>query len=106
MPSVDPFSIQHLILSWNRSGRQPSITPGIIDTPSLAEALVTNMQFKQYASRPVMTKYLASFNCTTCGKSHVKVTNWEGQLGAIVVESNVLCKREMLFNIYYKYSMF
>ena len=83
MPSVDPFSIQLLILSWNRSGKQPSILPGFIDTPTLAEALVTNMQLKQYASRPVFTKYLASFNCTSCGKSHEKVKNWEGQLGAI-----------------------
>ena len=104
MPSVDPFSIQHLILSWNRSGRQPSITPGIIDTPSLAEALVTNMQFKQYASRPVMTKYLASFNCTTCGKSHVKVTNWEGQLGAIATlhlpENNQTANIHQMFAAY------
>lgn len=84
MPSQAPFSIQLLIESWNRSGRQPNIQPGMNDIPSLAEALVTNMQMKQYSTHPVISKFLASFRCNGCGTNHVKVKNWEGQIGAAV----------------------
>ena len=84
MPSTASFSIQLLILAWNRAGKQPSIEPGFNDIPSLAEGLVTNMQLKQYSSHPVITKFLASFRCTGCGKNHVRVKNWEGQIGAAI----------------------
>ena len=84
MPSQSAFSIQLLIESWNRSGRQPDIQPGMNDIPSIAEALVTNMQMKQYSTHPVISKFLASFQCTACGTNHVKVKNWEGQIGAAI----------------------
>ena len=79
MPSTHAFSIQLLIMSWNRSGRQPNIQPGTNDLLSLAEALVTNMHVKQYSSRPVFTQFLASFRCSGCGKNHTRVNKWDGQ---------------------------
>ena len=84
MPSVHPFSIQLLILVWNRSGRQPAIHPGFNDIPYLVSSLVSNMEIKEYVSRPVFTKFLASFTCPVCGKNHRKVKSWDGQFGMFV----------------------
>ena len=81
MPSSAPFSIQLLILSWNKAGRRPNIYPGMVDVPAVAEALISNMQVKRYATRcPVMSSYLATFRCNSCGKNHVKVQYCEGLL--------------------------
>ena len=85
MPSTDPFSIQILIMSWNSSGRRPSIQQGINDIPTLAEALLINMQVKQYSSRPpVFSQFLASFTCSACGKNHTKLKKWESQRDAAI----------------------
>ena len=62
MPSQRSFSIQLFIESWNNSGKIPRIHPGFSDVAALAEGLLTNLQFKQYASRPpVVTEILGSF---------------------------------------------
>ena len=84
MPSTHAFSIQLLIMSWDRSGRRPNIQPGTNDLLSLAEALVTNMHVKHYSSRPVFTQFLASFQCSGCGKNHTRVDRWDGQLSAAI----------------------
>ena len=86
MPSTAPFSLQLLLLSWNKEGRQPDIQPDLNNEISaVTEALVSNMQFKRYATRfPVMSSFRASFRCNRCGKNHVKLQYWEGQLQAHV----------------------
>ena len=84
MPSMHSFSIQLLILAWNSSGRRPAIQPGFNDIPSLVDSLVSNMQIKEYVSRPVFTRFLASFTCPACGKNHQKLKNWDGQFGMTV----------------------
>ena len=62
MPSQRAFSIQLFIDSWNSCGKTPRIYPGFSDVAALAESLLTNLQFKQYASRPpVITEFLGSF---------------------------------------------
>jgi hypothetical protein len=84
LPSQAPFSIQLLIESWNRSGRQPDIQPGMADIATIAEALVTNMQIKRYSTHPVISSFLASFRCSSCGTEHKRVKNWEGQVQAAI----------------------
>ena len=85
MPSQNAFSLQLFIESWNQAGKDPTIHPGFNDIPSLAEALITNLQLKQYASRsPAISQFLGSFNCRRCGKEHVKVKNWELQIQAAI----------------------
>ena len=83
MPSPAPFSPHLLIEAWNRSGRQPSIQPGFSDLPALIEALLTHMRLKQYSTRPVVTRYLASFTCPACGKDYDRVSYWEAKVGDV-----------------------
>ena len=80
MPSDRSFSIFMLIESWNASGRQPQLVAGYSDVHAVAEALINNMQLKQYATRCVFSKFQATFNCTGCGTDHLRVKNWDGQL--------------------------
>ena len=85
MPSLQSFSLQLFIESWNHSNKSPRIDPGFADIPSLAEGLVTNLQLKQYANKPpVFTQFLATFKCNQCGKDHVKIKNWEDQVQAAI----------------------
>jgi hypothetical protein len=85
LPSNRPFSLQLFIESWNISGKAPRIHPGFSDVAALAEGLVTNLQFKQYASRPpVLSEFLGSFKCNRCGKENVRVKRWAMQVQAAI----------------------
>ena len=85
MPSDLPFSLQLFIESWNFSGKTPRIHPGFSDVSALAEGLVTNLQFKQYASRPpVLTEFLGSFKCSRCGRENLCVKRWAMQVQAAI----------------------
>ena len=85
LPSQIPFSVQLFIESWNDSGRNPRIHPGFSDVAALAEGLLSNLQLKQYSSRPpVFSQFLGSFKCRRCGKDHVRVTNWEMQIQSVI----------------------
>jgi hypothetical protein len=83
LPSPQAFSLQLLIESWNSCNNRPRIHPGFADIPSLAEGLVSNLQVKQYANRPlVFTQFLGTYQCNQCRKVYKKVKNWEGQVQA------------------------
>ena len=85
MPSDLPFSLQLFIESWNFSGKTPRIHPGFSDVAALSEGLVTNLQFKQYASRPpVLTEFLGSFKCSRCGRENLCVKRWAMQVQAAI----------------------
>ena len=79
MPSERSFSIQLFIESWNNSGKIPRIHPSISDVEALAEGHLTNLQFKQYASRPpVVTEFLGSFKCPRY------IKGWAMQIQAVI----------------------
>ena len=85
LPSQDSFSLQLFIDSWNESGKAPRIHPGYTDVAALAEGLLSNLQFKEYQSRPpVITQFLGTFHCLKCGKEHVRVKNWELQVQSVI----------------------
>ena len=81
LPSQNSFSIQVFIESWNQFGKAPRINPGFSEIDALAEGVFSNLQLKQYASRPpVLTEFLGTFHCDKCGKDYSSVKIWEGQL--------------------------
>ena len=85
MPSLNSFSLQLFIETWNNSGKSPRIHPGFSDIAALAEGILSNLQLKQYANRPpVISQFLGSFSCRKCGKDHVQVKNWEEQVQAVI----------------------
>ena len=52
---------------------------------ALIEGNVSNLQLKQYANRPpVISELLGSFHCIKCGKDHVRIKTWEGQVQAAI----------------------
>ena len=85
LPSQDSFSLQLFIDSWNESGKAPRIHPGFTDVAALAEGLISNLQFKEYSSRPpAITQFLGTFHCPKCGKDHTRVKNWELQVQSVI----------------------
>ena len=84
LPSIQSFSLQLLIQSWARSGRQQSLQVNNGDISTMAESLVSNLQLKRYSTGPVLTEFTASFNCESCGQQHRRLKNWEGQVQAVI----------------------
>ena len=57
------------------------IYPGFADVSALAEGLLSNLQLKKFDRRPpFFSEFLASFECSSCGKAHLHLKSWEGQL--------------------------
>ena len=84
LPSQDSFSLQAFIESWNESRKAPRIHPGFSDVACLADGILGDLRLKQYATRPpVLTQYLATFQCNACGKDHVRVSTWIQQVQAV-----------------------
>ena len=70
MPSRNAFSIMQFVMSWNASQIGTEITPGEHgDVIDILDSFITHLDIKIFSARtrPVFSKYLASFNCPRCG---------------------------------------
>ena len=92
MPSLQSFSIMQFVLSWNDSNLGTEIRPGQFgDVIDILDSFLSELDIKTFSaqSRPVFTKYLASFNCSKCGKSYQDVQRWDNQWNRMVPFLNI-----------------
>ena len=82
LPSLQSFSIMQFIMSWNASNLGADIRPGQHgDVTDILDSFLTELDIKTFSARtrPVFTKYLASFSCPKCGKRYHDVERWDNQ---------------------------
>ena len=87
MPSPQAFSIMQFVLSWNASNLGTYIRPGEFgDVIDILDSFLTELDIKRFSSRtrPVFTRYLASFTCARCRKVYTNVERWDSQWNRMV----------------------
>ena len=87
LPCPTAFSIMQFVFSWNASNLGTNITPGEHgDVIDVLDSFLTELDIKRFSARtkPVFTKYLASFTCTKCVISCRDVERWDSQWNRMV----------------------
>ena len=89
MPSVNAFSLQLLISTWNNIYEGVFRMQPYDDIFTVADGIISSLKLKQ-TTRPLFTKFNISYTCQQCHRTENNISQWNSKLFQSVPIINIM----------------